>query len=319
MPQEPAHTPVGVFVGLSVLDLVNRVEHYPGPNEKVTANTQELAAGGPAANAAVTFAGLGGRAILITALGSSLQASIALQDLNTWGVEVIDCAGPEFHLATSCITVVEASGDRAIVSLDAGNVPVTVPPSLEDLVESAVQGCDVVLFDGHHPAVAANILEVLSTQPESTRPLTVLDAGRYKPQFEWLLPRVDHVVASADFADPKAYVPHSAGAGNDVGSANQVIVRTRGGQPALYWAAGVHGEVAPQQTQVLDTSGAGDAFHGGYAFSVATQLRDQNTSVAVEWAIAFAHQVAGHRVAHVGPRSWVKTLSSAVQPDHSSK
>ena len=52
--------PVGVFVGLTVLDVVHRVTALPGRNEKITALSQFLAAGGPAANAAVIFAALGG-------------------------------------------------------------------------------------------------------------------------------------------------------------------------------------------------------------------------------------------------------------------
>jgi sugar/nucleoside kinase (ribokinase family) len=56
----------GLFVGLSTLDIVYRVAAPPGPDEKVQAAGQDLAAGGPATNAAVTFAALGGAATLGT-------------------------------------------------------------------------------------------------------------------------------------------------------------------------------------------------------------------------------------------------------------
>ncbi|MDT5198079.1 MAG: hypothetical protein QOH20_4833 [Mycobacterium sp.] len=60
--------PVGVFVGLATLDVIHRIAKAPDANQKITSTAQFVAAGGPAANAAVTFAGLGGAAILVTAL-----------------------------------------------------------------------------------------------------------------------------------------------------------------------------------------------------------------------------------------------------------
>lgn len=47
-------SPHGLFVGLSTLDVIHRIDKRPGRNEKVTALAQFVAAGGPAANAAVT-------------------------------------------------------------------------------------------------------------------------------------------------------------------------------------------------------------------------------------------------------------------------
>ena len=51
------------------MDLVQRVGQPPGVNEKVVAQRSDLAAGGPAAVAAVTFGALGGRSVLLFALG----------------------------------------------------------------------------------------------------------------------------------------------------------------------------------------------------------------------------------------------------------
>jgi sugar/nucleoside kinase (ribokinase family) len=56
----------GLFVGLTTMDLIQRVDHHPGVNEKVVAQRSDLAAGGPAAIAAVTFSALGGRSVLLS-------------------------------------------------------------------------------------------------------------------------------------------------------------------------------------------------------------------------------------------------------------
>ncbi len=86
--QKPA--PLGVFVGLATLDVIHRVTRRPGPDEKVTALRQDIAAGGPAANAAVTYAALGGRARLVTALGTDRLAGVIGDELQTHRVEVVD-------------------------------------------------------------------------------------------------------------------------------------------------------------------------------------------------------------------------------------
>ncbi len=53
--------PVGLFVGLATLDVIHRIAEPPAVNEKITASGQFVSAGGPAANAAVTFAVSAGR------------------------------------------------------------------------------------------------------------------------------------------------------------------------------------------------------------------------------------------------------------------
>ncbi len=83
--------PHGVFA-LATLDVVHRVERQPGTNEKVTARAQFVAAGGPAANAAVTFAALGGVATLVTALGRHAVARLIADELTSVGVRIIDVA-----------------------------------------------------------------------------------------------------------------------------------------------------------------------------------------------------------------------------------
>jgi len=41
-----AHRPRGVFAGLATLDVIHRIDAAPGPNQKITAHAQFVAAGG---------------------------------------------------------------------------------------------------------------------------------------------------------------------------------------------------------------------------------------------------------------------------------
>jgi hypothetical protein len=73
---EGAVMATGVFVGLSTIDVVYSVDEFPTPNSKTVASDQDVFVGGPATNASVTFAHLGGRARLVSVVGRHLLASV---------------------------------------------------------------------------------------------------------------------------------------------------------------------------------------------------------------------------------------------------
>lgn len=139
-----------LFVGLCTLDVITLVDHVPAPNEKLTARTQTVAAGGPATGAAATFAHLGGEAVLLTAFGGHPLAGAIDADLAALGVDVINLTAdsPE-PPAVSTILVTAATGDRAVASTNAASgASVSPPGDLSVLVGDA----DVVLVDAHHLA-----------------------------------------------------------------------------------------------------------------------------------------------------------------------
>jgi sugar/nucleoside kinase (ribokinase family) len=281
-----------LFVGLATVDTVYRVEELPAANAKVVAVGQELAAGGPAANAAVAFAGLGGRASLITALGRHVLARYSAAELGERGVEVID-ALPETEVppAVSSIYVVDATGDRSVVSVNTRGLDPAPPGGLT----TAVAGAGVVLLDGHYPelALAAARLGRAAGKP------VVLDGGSWKPVLDELLPLVDIVVCSADFRAPgTGTVAESAAALRERGVPQ--VAATRGGAPVLWWAKDGEGEVAVRPVTVRDTLGAGDVFHGAFAYALAARPEG-----AFPDALAFAATVATLRCQSPGPRAWL--------------
>lgn len=286
------------FVGLTTLDVVHRAVRQPGQDEKVTASRQDVAAGGPAANAAVTAAALGEQAVLISALGGSPVAVAARGDLEAHGVRVHDVAGPDrgggadFPLAVSAVLVDDATGERSVVSADAA-LAVAPAPAPEDL--ATLPAPDVVLLDGHHPAIARAVLDFLDTTTQ--RPLVVLDAGRWRPVFADLLPAADVAALSAVFTVPGH---DDAAAGASALGARRVVV-THGADPVEWFAEGSRGTVGVPRVAAVDTLGAGDAFHGALAAALAqgAALPDVCTAAA---------RVASTRVAHIGPRAWLAKL-----------
>jgi sugar/nucleoside kinase (ribokinase family) len=251
--------PDALFVGLSTLDIAYAVGRYPGEDTKTQASDQFLGAGGPAANAAVAYAIVSGRpATLITALGRHPLADLVRHDLTSQHVTVVD-ATPEStdKPPVSSIVVALEEGSRTIVGLDALRIQAPYTPDLDRYVDNA----SVVLVDGHHPELATS----LARKANDLGVPVVLDAGRWKPIHDRLLPLTDIAICSAAFTPP-GHDPDSVILLDYLRSAGpKKAAITRGPDPILYLADGRHGtiEVTPV-TEVADTLGAGDILHGAF-------------------------------------------------------
>lgn len=299
-----------MFVGLATLDVVHRVDAQPGTNQKVTAREQHVAAGGPAANAAVTFAGLGGRAILVTALGRDPLADLIRADLSACGVTVVDVT-PEREFATpvSAVAVTISTGDRSVVSTDATAAADVEPPG--DL-RRVVEGADVVLIDGHHPRLAV----AAAKEAAAAGIDVVVDAGRWKPVMDDLIPHADVMVCSQDFRRPGLRDSEST-ARSLVAAGVETVVTTHGGDPVLWWHGGGSGSVPVPRVSPVDTLGAGDVFHGAYCYFSRKASVTGHAERDIPAVLSSAARVAALRCSIVGPRAWLTQLAedTALQSD----
>jgi sugar/nucleoside kinase (ribokinase family) len=296
--------PAGMFVGLSTLDIVYRVVAPPGPDEKVQALAQELAAGGPAANAAVTFAALGGSATLVTALGRHALAGHVAAELASRGVTVVD-ATPERAepLAVSSAYVVEATGERSVVSVNAAGADPAAPPELAVMAA----GVPVVLLDGQHPRIAM----AAATAARAAGGVVILDGGSWKPVLPKLLPLVDVAACSAAFRVPGTTSAAESAAALRERYGVPAVAMTAGPDPVRWWYADGSGTIPVPAVRARDTLGAGDAFHGAFAWALARDARDAARDAAIGApaglvaALELAATVAALRCESPGPRGWL--------------
>ncbi|WP_435613395.1 PfkB family carbohydrate kinase [Streptomyces sp. bgisy159] len=293
--------PVGLFVGLCTLDVVQLVDHVPRANEKLTARRQVVAAGGPAANAAVTFAHLGGTATLLTAIGRHPLGQAAAADLAERGVTVTDLAArSSAPPAVSSILVTAASGERAVASTNATGQRVSPPPDLDAMVAA----CDVVEFDGHHPRLATAAARAAAA---ARRP-TVLDGGSWKPGLGDLLEAIDVAVCSADFHPPGVGGPAETLRFLRRHGVTWAAV-SRGGEPIVWAGPDGSGTVAVPSVPVADTLGAGDVLHGALTRHLArrgtTAGKALTTQIFVE-GLREAAQAASRSCASFGTRAWMR-------------
>ncbi|WP_158027169.1 PfkB family carbohydrate kinase [Gleimia coleocanis] len=141
--------------------------------------------------------------------------------------------------------------------------------------------------------------------------LRILDGGSWKPWLPTILPFIDVAVISADFKAPLA---------TDVADTVEFlkgfgitkVVQTNGEESVRYWWDGVTGSVDVPSVKTVCTLGAGDIFHGAFAWGCAQLWNHTNelNAVQVVEVIRFATAIAAKSVQSFGTRTWLKSLGA---------
>jgi len=285
----------GLFIGLATLDIFYGVDGMPARNSKTVAKRQELYAGGPASNAAATFSALGGSATLATIIGRHPLAGAIRDDLVGCGVQIFDLSADiSLEPSFSSIFVNGNTGERAVVSANAARLP--VPPLDSSLVDTA--GAQILLVDGHLMDAAC----LASTRANQLGMTTVLDGGSWKQGTERLLKSIDVAICSQDFRAPGTTSErHLIEYLRDLGVRRGAI--TRGGEAIRFWDNGPVLDLPIPETKVVDTSGAGDVFHGAFCYRYCAGARFAES-------LHYAAEVASLKCRSFGTRRWMKDYAA---------
>lgn len=264
-----------VFIGLTGLDYIFYLDEFPQENCKCKASGYARYIGGPAANAAITYAYLGGDATLITAYGNSPESRIITEELASYGVKAINASSDATLPGISSICI-SGEGKRTVFS--GQNTYKTV-----DLSSIRLDEYNLALFDCNQQEVSLPLLERVSCD-------IVLDAGSYKTNIEKFLRKADIVISSEQFRDD---------AGRDIFDMpfDNISKRamTRGGKSIRT----ANGEIGIEPVECVDSLAAGDIFHGAFCYAYLEK------EYAFEEALRYASGVAGESVKYRGPRAWM--------------
>ncbi|MEU2003528.1 ribokinase [Rhodococcus sp. NPDC019627] len=239
-------------VGSVNMDLLTATERLPAPGETILGSAFAATPGGKGANQAIAAARAGGRVTFIGAVGSDtfaleLRQTLVEAEVDTTHLREVD--GPS-GIAT--ITV-DAAGQNSIVVVPGANSTLT---DLEPADLEAIAAADVLLCQLEIPV--ATVLAAAAHAAEHDT-VVMLNPSPAQPLPRELVALVDVLVVNETEA---------AQLGPDVISAVPHLVTTLGGSGAEYTnpgGAAVHAD-APS-VEVVDTTGAGDAFAGALAVS----------------------------------------------------
>jgi sulfofructose kinase len=233
---------------------------------------------------------LGVQTEIIGGFGSDSAGKYLLDDFKKYGVGVENATVIEGATSfTSYIVLAKDKASRTCV-FDRGSV-------LDDpnnVRLSAIDDADVLHLDG-------NYLECAITAAKYAKEKGVkvsLDAGGLYAGIERLLPYVDILIPSAEFAlglTGETEIKAAMSALNEK-YAPEILVVTDGSNGGFYWENGaVHYDSI--KVKAVDTNGAGDTFHGAFiaAYCEGKSLRD---------CCVFASKVAAYKCMHTGARTY---------------
>ena len=247
-------------VGHASYDLVFSVDHHPTDDEKMFASGLVGCGGGPAANAAVTVAKLGYSAAFAGFLGQDLYGEQHYQELLDVGINTDLIIRGSSPTPLSAI-LVKPDGNRALINYKGATRPLPA-----DAIDFSAVYPKVVLFDGHEPAISQALLARTRHQGIAS----VLDAGSVHDGTLALMADVDYLVCSEKFA--LHYAGDVETALTRLAEISPAVVITLG-ERGLIWQRGQERGALPAfAVAAIDTTGAGDAFHGAFAAAVSAGM-----------------------------------------------
>jgi sulfofructose kinase len=250
-----------------------------------------------AANAAVTGARLGGSIAFWGRAGDDAAGREMRSALAAEGIDVANFRLFSDGRSSVSGIIVDGAGERQIVNFRGAFPEVADWLPLDEVTQASAVLADPRWVEG---AIA------LFGKARALRIPTVLDGDVADAEvFERLLPLTDHAV----FSEPALVA--FAGSADDA-SLNKlarfncrVMAVTRGSEGVSWYENGHLQRRAAYPVSVVDTTGAGDVFHGAYVFAIGARLDVQD-------AMAFAAAAAALKCTHSGGRAGTPSINDCL-------
>jgi sulfofructose kinase len=286
-----------VTLGLNSIDLLAVVAEYPTSNTKQRLQRFARLPGGQMATASAVCARLGWRASYIGVFGDDDLGGLARASLITEGVDIgasWTAAGATNQFAV--ILVDARSGARTV--LWDRHPALSIDPAA--VSRPAIESGRLLIVDCYETAAAT----VAAQYARAAGMPTIIDVERVRPGIVELLQQIDVIIAAQQF--PAELTGHE-----DLGRALEAMTRefhapvicvTLGEEGSLARVGGREIRTRGFGVDCVDTTGAGDAFRGGFA---AGCLLDPQGDV--DDVLAYANAVAALNCRALGARGGMPT------------
>jgi len=272
-------------VGASAYDLTFAVDAHPQADEKVFASALVSCGGGPAANAAVAVARLGRTAVFSGYLGNDTFGNLHIQELEAEGVLTNWIARGSDPSPVSTI-IAKPNGSRSLIAYQGATT--NLPAGSIDFSNLIPK---VILFDGHEPHIS---IPLVAWAKENGIP-TVLDAGSLHFGTKKLAVQVDYLVCSEKFARQFTEEQDKLLAMRKLGNVAPNVVITLGEHGLIWKQDENEGHLPAFKVNAVDTTGAGDTFHGAFTWCLAQKMAWLETLIFASAAAALCCTKVGAR------------------------
>ncbi len=286
-----------VGVGLNATDTVLIVPHFPAYGGKAPFTREFYSVGGQVATAMVTCAQLGLRAKYIGAVGDDERGRLQMDSLRASGIDLthvqqrINCPNQSAY-----IVVDQSTGERTIF----WNRPDCLTIAPEQIAPEQIACARLLHIDGHDTAAVEHAARLARG---CGLPVTV-DVDTIYAGFDRVLPLTDYLISSTEFPARWTGIEDPCAALISIQQANgmRVAAMTLGAHGALAYVEGCFHYSPGFVVNCIDTTGAGDVFHGAFCYSVLQQM-------PIADALDFSNAMAALNCTAAGARGHIADLA----------
>ena len=321
-----------VGIGASTLDRFIVVDHYPTGREVQQVVSSTTDGGGPVATALAVAGKYGARTAMIDSIGDDMVGRHILDDfekynVNTNAIQVE--SGTNSGVAT--ILVKQSTGERAVFF----ERSTATEPDFLEVHKQLIEDAYILHINGRHRQLMRSAMAVA----KEAGTIISLDGGaqRYDEDMKPITEDSHIVIVARDYAEKYTGTTNLEDACRIIHDRGALIAGVTDGANGSYfvWPNGTAYRCEPfPQKSIVDTTGAGDSFHGAFLANLAhiiNHMKGQETISTseshgasiravelikhcahsdLEKAAIFASAVASLNTQGIGGRSPLPTLQS---------
>ena len=251
-----------LVTGSSNTDLVCQTDRLPRPGETVAASAFNIYPGGKAANQAVAAARAGAQVAFVGGFGGDDYGRDRRAELEYEGIDLTHSAVFEDEPSGLALIAVDPAGENLIFTVGGANLRVTV-----DQFQAALEAapCDVVLLPNEAPREV--VRRAVAARDGAT---VVLNAAPFEEYLRAVVGAVDVLICNE--VEAGQFLGRDVDASSAMDAARELAglcrgsaLITLGAEGAVGWHGGGGRHVPALRVDVVDTTGAGDAFCGAFA------------------------------------------------------
>lgn len=259
-----------VGIGASTLDRFIVVDHYPTGREVQQVVSSTTDGGGPVATALAVAGKYGARTAMIDSIGDDMVGRHILDDFEKYNVntEAIQVErGAKSGVAT--ILVKQSTGERAVFF----ERSTAIEPEFLDTHKQLIGSAYILHINGRHRQLMRSAMAVA----KEVGTIISLDGGaqRYDEDMKPITEASHIVIVARDYAEKYTGTTNLKEACRIIHERGACIAGVTDGANGSYfvWPDGTFYRCEPfTQSTVVDTTGAGDSFHGAFLYMLTKTL-----------------------------------------------
>ena len=286
-------------IGYNAFDITIPFDQYPDLDSKTEVPFIRLGGGGPAATAAIAMSRLGAKVHLVTPLTDDQGGLVQKEELLAAGVELTGSPLLVGQESAKAVILVNPETGQRTVFWSRGSLPRLKEDIWQD---NWLEGIDILYIDGHEPAVSLKA----ARQARNLDIPVVYDAGSVRDGSHQLVAICTDVISSENFATDLTRIPNPPEALLQLQKIGPSRVAMTFGSEGILGLEDHFLAVPSFKIKTIDTTGAGDVFHAGYAFSLAQGASFKEN---LEFGAATAAIKCGHWGGRGGLPEWSQVVN----------